>query len=89
MLSEKITITEKVIVINKNKVIVFVDGEFWHGYNWEVKKKKIKTNRKFWIPKIERNMQRDKENSIALKKLGFKVLRFWEHEIVKDLGDRG
>ncbi|MBL7700748.1 MAG: DUF559 domain-containing protein, partial [Ferruginibacter sp.] len=46
--------------------------------------KKIKTNRKFWIPKIERNMQRDIENNKALKKLGFKVLRFWEQEIKKD-----
>jgi DNA mismatch endonuclease, patch repair protein len=73
------------IVINKKKFIVFVDGEFWHGHNWLIKKKKIKTNRKFWIPKIERNMQRDKENELALKKLGYKVLRFWEHEIKKDL----
>lgn len=72
------------IVIRKNMLVVFVDGEFWHGYNWEVKRKKIKTNRKFWIPKIERNMQRDIENNKALKKLGFKVLRFWEQEIKKD-----
>jgi DNA mismatch endonuclease, patch repair protein len=73
------------IVVRKKLLVVFVDGEFWHGYNWEAKKKKIKTNRKFWIPKIERNMQRDKENAKALKKLGFKVLRFWEHQIKKDL----
>jgi len=72
------------IVIRKSMLVVFVDGEFWHGYNWEVKKTKIKTNRKFWIPKIERNMQRDIENNKALKKLGFKVLRFWEQEIKKD-----
>ena len=72
------------IVIRKNKLVIFVDGEFWHGYNWEVKKKKIKTNRKFWIPKIERNMQRDIENNKALRKLGFMILRFWEQEIKKE-----
>jgi DNA mismatch endonuclease, patch repair protein len=74
------------IVIRKNNLVVFVDGEFWHGYNWDIKKKKIKTNRKFWIPKIERNIQRDIENTKALKKLGFSILRFWEHEIKKDIG---
>ena len=73
------------IVINRKKLVVFVDGEFWHGYNWDVKRKKIKSNRKFWIPKIERNMQRDVENSAALKKLGYKVLRFWEHEIKSNI----
>lgn len=73
------------IVINSKKTIVFIDGEFWHGYNWKDKKKKIKTNRKFWIPKIERNMQRDRENNIKLRKLGYKVFRFWEHQIKNNI----
>jgi len=73
------------IVIKKNKLIVFVDGEFWHGFNWKIKKERIKTNRDFWIPKIERNMQRDKQNNIDLEKMGFTVLRFWEHQVKKDL----
>ena len=73
------------IVINKKMLVVFVDGEFWHGYKWEEKKKKIKSNRKFWVPKIERNMQRDIENVKALKKLGYKILRFWEAQIKRDL----
>ena len=73
------------IVIDKNKVIVFVDGEFWHGYNWEIKKTKIKSNRNFWIPKIERNIQRDKENNKVLRNMGFTIIRFWEHQIKKDL----
>ncbi len=67
------------------KFVVFIDGEFWHGFNWEDKKKKIKSNRKFWIPKIERNMQRDQENNRALEDLGFKVFRFWDHEIKSGL----
>lgn len=73
------------IVIGKHKLAIFVDGEFWHGFNWEIKKEKIKTNRDFWIPKIERNMQRDERNNTDLEQMGFTVLRFWEHQIKKDL----
>lgn len=73
------------ILIRKYMLAVFVDGEFWHGYNWETKKTRIKTNMAFWIPKIERNMQRDRENSEKLAILGFTVIRFWEHEIKKNL----
>ncbi len=73
------------IVITRYKVVVFVDGEFWHGHNWAIKRDKIKTNQAFWIPKIERNIERDIENNKALEMLGFTVIRFWEHEIKKDL----
>ncbi|WP_305981662.1 very short patch repair endonuclease [Roseivirga thermotolerans] len=70
----------------KLKFAVFIDGEFWHGYNWEKKKRSIKSNRAFWIPKIERNMQRDREINYILAKGGLKVFRFWEHEVKKELG---
>lgn len=73
------------LVINRLKIVVFIDGEFWHGYNWSVKKTKIKSNREFWIPKIERNMQRDIENNEKLNDLGYRVLRFWEHQVIYDL----
>ena len=73
------------IVLNKYKTVVFIDGEFWHGYNWEERKHQIKTNRGFWIPKIERNRQRDREVNAALETLGFTVFRFWEREIKKEL----
>lgn len=75
------------ILINKKKLIIFVDGEFWHGYEWEKKKPKIKSNRDYWINKIERNMKRDIENTRLLKSMGFTVLRFWEHEIKKNIDD--
>lgn len=74
------------IVIEKFKVAIFVDGEFWHGYEWEKKREKIKTNRAFWIPKIERNMQRDREVNLQLKKMGYEVFRFWEGEVKKEIG---
>lgn len=73
------------IVINKYKLIVFVDGEFWHGYKWKEKKPKIKANREYWIKKIEGNMCRDKVNTRKLIDNGYTVLRFWEHEIKKDV----
>lgn len=74
-------------ISNKSrKFVVFIDGEFWHGFNWEEKKNTIKSNRDFWIPKIERNMQRDDEVNTVLKAKGFKVFRFWEHEVKKEIG---
>lgn len=73
------------IVIGKAKLAIFIDGEFWHGYNWEEKKLRIKANRDYWIPKIENNMARDLRNTADLEALGYKVLRFWEHEIRKNL----
>ena len=67
------------------KVAVFCDSEFWHGYDWEHKNLEIKSNRDFWIPKIERNMARDQEVNEQLKADGWLVLRFWGKEIKKDL----
>lgn len=73
------------LAIKKYKLAIFIDGEFWHGYNWEEKKSSIKSNRGFWIPKIERNMQRDKEVNQQLYDLDYTVFRFWENEIKTDL----
>ncbi len=67
------------------KIAVFVDSEFWHGYNWEERKKDFKSHQEFWIPKIERNMQRDIEVTQALNDMGWSVLRFWGKEIKKDV----
>lgn len=67
------------------KVAVFCDSEFWHGYDWVNKNKEIKSNRDFWIPKIERNMERDREVNEELIDEGWIVLRFWGNEIKKNL----
>ena len=66
------------------KIAVFCDSEFWHGFNWEEKKKEIKSNKEFWINKIERNMQRDIEVNTRLNEEGWTVLRFWGNDIKKD-----
>ena len=68
----------------KYKVAVFVDGEFWHGKDWDIRKNDIKSNQTFWIAKIERNMARDREVAEMLLKSGWKILRFWGKEVVKE-----
>jgi DNA mismatch endonuclease (patch repair protein) len=73
------------IYIAKYKLAIFVDGGFWHGYNWKDKRNKIKTNRDFWIPKIERNIQRDQEVNQQLEDMGLRVIRFWDHQVKKEL----
>ncbi len=73
------------IVIESKKLIIFIDGEFWHGHDWEAKKPTIKSNPEYWIKKIEGNMQRDLTNVIKLQSMGYKVIRFWEKQIKKHL----
>lgn len=73
------------IAITKYKIAIFIDGEFWHGYNWNEKKKKIVQNRDYWIPKIEKNIQRDIKNNELLQELGWKVIRIWEKDLKKDI----
>ncbi|PCE66440.1 very short patch repair endonuclease [Sediminicola luteus] len=73
------------IVLKKHKTVVFIDGEFWHGKDWEIRKHKLKSNREFWIAKIERNMQRDVEVNRELVRLGYTVYRFWAKQIEKDM----
>lgn len=68
------------------KVAVFCDSEFWHGYDWEKKQNEIKSRREFWIPKIERNIQRDKQVNDYLQEHGWIVLRFWGRELKRDIG---
>ena len=75
------------IAIKKYRIAIFCDGDFWHGYDWEKRKDSIKTNREYWIPKIERNIEKDVEVNHVLHGMGYTVIRLWEHEIRKDLDD--
>ena len=74
------------LVFKGKKVAVFCDSEFWHGYNWAERKNDFKSHQEFWIPKIERNMERDKEVTEELQKQGWTVLRFWGKDIKKNVG---
>lgn len=82
--SKKVFGKPDIVFIGK-KVAVFCDSEFFHGYDWKNKQKGIKSNRDFWIPKIERNMQRDIEVTEKLTSDGWTVLRFWGNDIKKNL----
>ena len=73
------------LVFLGKKVAVFCDSEFWHGYDWENRKNDFKSHQDFWIPKIERNMARDKEVTETLEQSGWTVLRFWGRDIKKNL----
>ena len=69
----------------KLKVAIFCDGDFWHGWDWEERRDRIKSNQSYWIPKIEHNMEKDDEVNHHLLSQGWLVIRVWEHEIRKDI----
>lgn len=70
------------VVFPKQRLAVFVDGCFWHKCPKCFQKPA--TNKAFWLDKINSNVKRDREINSALKKSGWKVLRFWEHDIRKN-----
>jgi DNA mismatch endonuclease Vsr len=71
--------------LKKYKIAIFIDGEFWHGKDWEIRRNDHKTNQEFWVKKIERNIQRDIEVNDYLLKEGWKVIRFWGKDIEKNI----
>ena len=72
------------IAITKFKIALFVDGEFWHGKDWEIKKQALKHNREYWIEKIEENIARDKRVDAELLQMGWLPIHFWEKDVLKD-----
>ena len=73
------------LTMKRYKIAIFVDSEFWHGKDWEIRKQDHKTNQEFWFKKIERNIQRDIDVNAFLLKSGWKVLRFWGEDITENL----
>ena|SRR3989442_1255469 len=78
------------IVFRGPHVVVFVDGDFWHGGGWRERgfasfEDQFGTNRSFWIDKIKRNIERDAEATRALENRGWTVLRFLTSEIEDDI----
>ncbi|MCX6731716.1 MAG: very short patch repair endonuclease [Candidatus Parcubacteria bacterium] len=67
------------IVLKKYKTVIFIDSCFWHGCKKHCRMPTAKRN--YWKNKIERNRQRDKEVNKYYKKLGWKLFRFWEHDL--------
>ncbi len=73
------------IAVLKYRIAIFCDGEFWHGKDWHKKKHTIRSNREYWLTKIERNMDRDEEVNRRLQGAGWTVLRFWGNDIKKGI----
>lgn len=69
-------------VFPKSKLAVFVDGCFWHGHGCD-RNLKPKRNAQFWREKIVGNQRRDKRNTKALRKAGWRVIRIWECTLQK------
>lgn len=66
------------IVFKKSRIVVFVDGDFWHGYRFPTWESKVSD---FWKQKISKNRSRDKKNTRKLRSMGWKVLRIWGHQV--------
>ena len=74
------------IVFPGARVAVFCDGDFWHGRDLAGRLKRLRKghNPEYWAAKIQRNVERDRENSSALRAAGWEVLRYWERDILSD-----
>jgi DNA mismatch endonuclease (patch repair protein) len=75
------------IVFARARVVIFCDGDFWHGKNWRTRKRKLLrgSNSEYWVAKIESNIIRDRRTTARLKANGWTVIRLWESEIVAQL----
>lgn len=71
------------IALMKYKIAIFCDGEFFHGKDWEVLKRRLEksSNSEYWISKISRNCERDDEVNKKLLFEGWTVIRFWGKDI--------
>ena len=77
------------IAITKHRIAIFCDSEFFHGKDWEALKLRLEngSNSTYWIKKITRNMERDRETEQALRFQEWTVLRFWGDDIRKHTDD--
>ncbi len=73
------------IALTKYRIAIFVDGEFWHGKDFEKSKDKLKNNKDYWIEKIEENVQRDIKNDKLLRQMDWIPIHFWSNDIKKYL----
>jgi len=70
------------LVFARERLVVFVDGDFWHGFRYPAWKRRLPH---FWREKIERNRARDLRNFAKLRHRGWRVIRVWEHQVKRDL----
>lgn len=80
------------MVLPSRRIAVFIDGDLWHGGQWQRRGKVAledqfggTVSKEYWLDKIRRNMERDARATNTLLLAGWTVLRFWEGEIYDDL----
>ena len=73
------------IALTKYRIAIFVDGEFWHGKDFEKNKQRLKNNKDYWIEKIEENIQRDINNDKLLRQMEWIPIHFWSKDVIKYL----
>lgn len=78
------------IVFRKERVAVFIDGDFWHGNEWRRRNlscpsELFPTRTEWWVQKIEKNVERDRVITRELQEAGWRVLRFWTSTVLEDL----
>jgi DNA mismatch endonuclease (patch repair protein) len=69
-------------VLEKSRLIIFVDSDFWHCH--PIRCKFPKSNIKYWSKKLYKNWMRDKKVNSEIKKSGWKILRIWEYDLKKN-----
>lgn len=74
--------TKADIVFTRRRVAVYIDGCFWHGCPQHATYPK--TNTEHWLPKLARNIERDRKTDAALQACGWTVIRIWEHVLPSD-----
>ena len=74
------------LVFRKRKLVVFCDGDFWHGRDWGSRRERLKrgANAEYWVAKIGRNIERDERVTRALRSDGWTVIRVWEGDVNDD-----
>lgn len=71
------------IALAKYRIAIFIDGEFWHGKDFEQRKTKLKNNKDYWIEKIQENIDRDLKNDKLLRQMDWYPIHFWSNDVIK------
>lgn len=71
------------IALTKYRIEIFIDGEFWHGKDFEQRKTKLKNNKDYWIEKIQENIDRDLKNDKLLRQMEWYPIHFWSNDVIK------
>lgn len=71
------------IALTKYRIAIFIDGEFWHGKDFEQRKTKLKNNKDYWIEKIQENIDRDLKNDKLLRQMEWYPIHFWSNDVIK------